>query len=440
MKTIRCVVGATALSLVTLSASAEFLKCEKLTPDQETQAEFCSAHVGCRIAIKLMKTCSDLTEFYSSFFNEAKGKSQEELARQPDPERDTPQPVISGNSDRFGSANEIEFRKNIVRNFQREDQELASKMRNLNCGKSRRIDEQECSDIGVQALSLQRSVAMHNRLVRPVRSPLAPDFLVPALQTQGMVSQDGGNFIVFASTTADKDKPSELDKLRLADEASNGSPQGPEPKALTDEKLPRRESGYGNRLFGETLDKVARGESIVQPRFERRTVDEKSNNAGNDAFLEIMSVVAQGVLQYKLGQIGQQNALLAQQQAAAVANATMRQQANAARARSDKSASSNNDQVSVNQASASKKSSSSDGPGTCDQKVQELDHELGQRISSIPPNDNVRRLALSSSYASKMSVAMQPCSADEAKSYANTAASAMSACRQIASSASFCNP
>ena len=390
-----------------------------------------------------MKTCSDLTEFTSSFFNDAKGKSQEELARQPDPERDTPKPVMSGNGDRFGSAKEIEFRRNIVRNFQREDQELASKMRNLNCGKSRKIDAQECSDIGVQALRLQRSVVIHNSSVRPVRSASAPDFLVPALQTQGMVSQDGGNFIVFASTTADKDKPTELDRLRLTDEASNGSPQGPEPKAITDDGLPRRESGYGNRLFGETLDKVARGESIVQPRVERRTVDEQSNNAGNNAFIEVMSGVAQGVLQYKLDQIGQQNARMAQQQAAAVANATMRQQAsaaNAARARSDTSASSRNDQVSVDQDSPSKKSSPSSGRDNCDQKVQALDREFGQRVSSIPPNDNVRRLALASSYSSKMSVAMQPCDAVQAKSFADTAASSMSTCRQIASSASFCNP
>ena len=125
MKIIFKALSAALLFSMISGANADFMRCEGLTADQQTQADFCSAHIACKIAVKIMKSCADVTAYYADFFSETKGKSQEELARQTPPVEKEPEVAKV----RYYSAEEIkQSRKDQISAYEKEDRELAAEM------------------------------------------------------------------------------------------------------------------------------------------------------------------------------------------------------------------------------------------------------------------------------------------------------------------------
>lgn len=172
------------------NAWAQFMKCAPMNEAEKTQAEFCSAHVSCRIAVELLKSCNEINLFIARFFSESKAKPQDTEHPYTPPERPAFEPSNETPQERQRR------RQATVDRYLREDGELASEMRNLNCSEPRSIDAQRCVDIGMRALELQRNVASHDSSARSVGGP--PTYpVVGALQTTGMVRQDGGNFVVY---------------------------------------------------------------------------------------------------------------------------------------------------------------------------------------------------------------------------------------------------
>lgn len=58
---LRCCLMLSCLALACPSAQAQVRQCEILTPDQQEQAQWCSAHVACRVAISVLNACADIT-------------------------------------------------------------------------------------------------------------------------------------------------------------------------------------------------------------------------------------------------------------------------------------------------------------------------------------------------------------------------------------------
>ena len=248
-------------------ASAQFMKCQPLNEDERTQAEFCAAHISCAIAIKILESCHQLSAFMSRFFTETKGKSQAELERQPVPETAAAprEPEVY----KSPAQRQRELKAEVAA-YEREDRELASEMRNLNCGSPRSIDAQRCVDIGMRALDLQRQVEMHNGPAR-LGGASNQNLQVGPLMTAGMVSRDGGNFIVYPSSTPTPLRRGSGGSADLAGAVQKAAQDAPEAqRAQEQQEVARRATSV--QLLAEESERRRREELATEAR--RRQADQ----------------------------------------------------------------------------------------------------------------------------------------------------------------------
>ena len=220
-------------------ARAQFMQCEKLSADQQEQAEFCAAHLSCRIAVNLLKACTDVTDAVRKFYD-SMGKSSERI-EMPVSERDRKEQEQArtdamadgdrkqaykaclarrGDSgkefcfDAFSSSDEQAAQRaaeraryanrdwkreerDAIRQFMEEDRVLRNEMLDLQCDRAAPPDPADCSRLGQKALDLQRRLERFKDETRSRRMASEPGPAMPELYTLAAFTVDDNGRIVY---------------------------------------------------------------------------------------------------------------------------------------------------------------------------------------------------------------------------------------------------
>jgi hypothetical protein len=147
---------------VVFSANAAIKQCERLTPDQQTQADFCDAHMPCRVAISLLSSCADVTTALRRFHDELNA---------PKPIPPNPAGSKPGQSERpqdnvdklTGTERSAALERDELRQFQADDRLLENEMLDANCTVVALAEQAQCERLAVKAFELKQRLDRFER-------------------------------------------------------------------------------------------------------------------------------------------------------------------------------------------------------------------------------------------------------------------------------------
>lgn len=177
------------------SASAGIKQCERLTPEQQMQADFCEARLACRVAIDLLATCADATAALRTFhdtlnapnagrpeLDEADAQGSEARHALP-----THAPNVEG---------KLREERALI---EADERELATAMHTAHCSKVEVADLAQCEQLEKKALNLQRRLDQFERDSASLRAAGEPPAMLPVQSSTPMRSDDQ-RAIIFVDT------------------------------------------------------------------------------------------------------------------------------------------------------------------------------------------------------------------------------------------------
>ncbi|MBC7454491.1 MAG: hypothetical protein H7335_12440 [Massilia sp.] len=182
---------------VSVSASAGIKQCERLTPEQQMQADFCEARVACRVAIDLLATCADVTAALRTFHDTLSAPDPgrpEPAEADAQGERPRAQPTRAHHADG-------KLRKpDEIRLIEAEDRALATAMRDAHCSQVEMADLVQCERLEKKALELQRRLDQFKRDSASVRAAGEAPVMMPVLQSLTPKHGDDTRAITYVNT------------------------------------------------------------------------------------------------------------------------------------------------------------------------------------------------------------------------------------------------
>lgn len=178
------------LFCLTFSASAGIKQCERLTPEQQMQADFCEARAACRVAIGLLATCADATAALRTFHDTLSA---------PDPDRPEPAEANAQGSQARHADGKLRER-NEIDLIEAEDNALRTAMHDAHCSKVELADLAQCERLEKKALELKRRLDQFERDSASVRAVGEPSVVMPVLQSWTPKRGDDNRAITYVHT------------------------------------------------------------------------------------------------------------------------------------------------------------------------------------------------------------------------------------------------